>query len=603
MHSPVSSATTASPLKFWLYASLIVLLALLLKIVTLRGEIMMDDRLLITMPDQRGCDTNIADCFQNPLFHLYYRPVLSASFLLGIRLHGTEPFWFHADNLLLHGLGVGVWITLFRRLFCSERTALVAGLLFALHPVQVSVTGFIGGRTDTLALALLGLSLLSLVWTVNVRKTYYIVSLLCFALAVFTKEQIALSVLLLPSLLSMVTPHLTKRQRLLYAAPYALILAFYAIIAKTILPSNFLPRLGIAPSLHTEIIGRTLWYYAKTLTGIAPSAFHQSSLGAWSPNQWQTAVLGYTLLFGWASFYLFHARKELRLKFCWWWVSLTLLPCVNLILTPSQFVAPYRVPLALPGLVGIIALFYTKFAVEHSRTVAKITKATLCVWATLYGLLTLQEAFLWCKEIPVLQTMTRVDPNFLPAHLWLGNAYQQHGQFSQALEEYSGIWNRLRLADISPEQKLIASRERTLRERVWNLCGWSYSAPRFTGWILYQEGRTLLWSGDYAKAIASLKPAFEHDRNEDGIRQSLAYAYIETQQYVLAQNLLFIPSAGKPDALDWQFRGYYFAKQERWEMASDALNRAWEAQPPLDSRARETNRKLFAYVQRRLAQR
>ncbi len=592
------SALSAAPPRpnFWLYASLIVLCAVLLNMATLNGEMIMDDRLLLHNPDERGCDTSVGECFRNPLFHLYYRPVLSASFLLGLLLHGAATFWFHAENLLLHGLAVAVWLGVFRKLLRSDRGALVAGLLFALHPVQAGVTGFIGGRTDTLALVFLGSSLLMLERAINLRKAYYPASLLCFALAAFTKEQSALTILLLPSFLAL-TATLSKRQALYATAPFALIVLAYLLIARTILPPDFIPRLGLSPNLHIEIIGRTLWYYVKNLSGVVPSAFHQSSLGAWSPNQWQTAVLGYAALGGWVLPYFALCRREPRLAFCWRWASLALLPCLNLIPTPSQYVAPFRVPLALPGAAGIAALLFAGWA--EKQRFAKAAKATLCGVATLYALLTLQEALLWRSEVDVLQTMTRVDPDFLPAHLWLGNAYQLREQPLKALEEYASLWKRLNMERLSPDEKMVASREKGVRERVWSLCGWSYAAPRFTGWVLHQEGRTLSAMGDYAGAIAPLTTAFKHDTQNRELRQFLANAYIETQQYPQAQELLLAPLKTPPDAMTYQLRGYLYAKLERWKEANAALERAWEAQPPLDSKARESNRRLFAYVQRR----
>ncbi len=592
-NSPSSPITT--PKNFWFYAVVIALLSLLLKLPTLTGEVMMDDRLLLSMPDQRGCEVSLGECFRIPLFHLYYRPVLSASFLLGVKLHGTAPLWFHAENLVLHFVAVLIWLGVFRKQFRQESTALVAGVLFALHPVQVGVSGFIGGRTDTLALVFSGSALLTLSVRDKTLKASSLISLLCFAVAVFTKEQSGFAVLLIPLLLSF-TSSLTKKQCLFITIPYWGVLVFYLLVAKTVVPPSFLPRLGLSVPLHTEIIGRTLWYYAKTICGLVPNTFHQSSLGAWNPSQWGAALLGYGVLGGWIGFYVRACRKEERLRWCWWWVSLALLPCLNIVPTPSQFIAPYRVPLALPGMVGIVAFYLA----ERNPLSVPVKRGVLLGCILLYGGITWHEALLWRNEIPVLQTMTQVDTDFLPAHLWLGNAYQLREQHTAALQEFTTIWKRLEMSSLSPLQKRNTSKQPPMRSKVWNLCGWSYSAPRFTRWVLQGEGRSLVGLTDYTHAIPTLEVALIGDENNLETLHLLAYAYIESREYSKATTVLVEQIGNRANAMTFHLRGYLYAKQERWQAAQGALQRATTLLPPLDTKTLENNRLLLLYVQQHL---
>ncbi|MEI6223491.1 MAG: tetratricopeptide repeat protein, partial [Deltaproteobacteria bacterium] len=86
-----------------------------------------------------------------------FRPVTTLTFAANYALHGRSPFGYHLVNLLLHVLASLLVLSLTRRL--AEATmpdrapwvALVAGLLFAVHPVHVEAVAPIVGRKELLS--------------------------------------------------------------------------------------------------------------------------------------------------------------------------------------------------------------------------------------------------------------------------------------------------------------------------------------------------------------------------------------------------------------------------------------------------------------------
>lgn len=83
-------------------------------------------------------------------FFEYYRPVAFVSHALDWTLWGAEPFGFHLTNVLLHtGCALLVW-ALGRRLL-DGTAAVVAALLFALHPGSHEAVYWIAARFDLLA--------------------------------------------------------------------------------------------------------------------------------------------------------------------------------------------------------------------------------------------------------------------------------------------------------------------------------------------------------------------------------------------------------------------------------------------------------------------
>src|SRR2546428_3103030 len=77
-----------------------------------------------------------------------YRPLVVATFGLDRLADGSA--WFHAVNVLCHGAAAVVAAALARR-WAGARGALVAGVVFAVHPVHVEAVANVVGRAEPLA--------------------------------------------------------------------------------------------------------------------------------------------------------------------------------------------------------------------------------------------------------------------------------------------------------------------------------------------------------------------------------------------------------------------------------------------------------------------
>ncbi len=77
-----------------------------------------------------------------------YRPLVIAGFALDALVDGT--LWFHAVNLLWHA-GAAVAVAALARRWIDTPGGLVAGLLFAVHPVHVEAVANVVGRAELMA--------------------------------------------------------------------------------------------------------------------------------------------------------------------------------------------------------------------------------------------------------------------------------------------------------------------------------------------------------------------------------------------------------------------------------------------------------------------
>ena len=80
---------------------------------------------------------------------MYWRPAISFSYAVDWTLSGGATVWFHAVNLAAHAaVAVLAFFTLRRWLRGHTLPALLAALVFAVHPTKAESVAWIAGRTD-----------------------------------------------------------------------------------------------------------------------------------------------------------------------------------------------------------------------------------------------------------------------------------------------------------------------------------------------------------------------------------------------------------------------------------------------------------------------
>ena len=121
----------------------------------------------------------------------YYRPLLNLSFRLDYLLWGMNPFGFHLTNVVIHTLVVLLLYVVTRVVFQQRLVAIVASLLFAVHPIHVESVAFVSARTDPPAALFFLLSFLGFYFYLK-RSQWslyaYSLSLMAFVMALMTKE-------------------------------------------------------------------------------------------------------------------------------------------------------------------------------------------------------------------------------------------------------------------------------------------------------------------------------------------------------------------------------------------------------------------------------
>jgi hypothetical protein len=120
---------------------------------------------------------------------VYWRPLVSASYALDWKIGGGAPVIFHLTNLLWSGAcGLLAFFTL-RRWIGALLPALLATLLFVVHPTKAETIAWIAGRTDVMCLVTMLLASAGAARRLRGEKHGLALEIAATALSYMIKEQ------------------------------------------------------------------------------------------------------------------------------------------------------------------------------------------------------------------------------------------------------------------------------------------------------------------------------------------------------------------------------------------------------------------------------
>ncbi|XP_055601161.1 protein O-mannosyl-transferase TMTC1-like [Uranotaenia lowii] len=155
----------------WRGYFLVALIAGLCYLNGIQGDFVHDDIPAITLNRDVLGQSSVAQVFRNDFWgtpmadlssHKSYRPLTTLTFRLNFLTFGLRSVWFHVTNVALHVAAC----VLFTRVCATiaglrNNFALLAGVLFAVHPIHTEAVTGIVGRADVLACVFFLVSLLA----------------------------------------------------------------------------------------------------------------------------------------------------------------------------------------------------------------------------------------------------------------------------------------------------------------------------------------------------------------------------------------------------------------------------------------------------------
>jgi tetratricopeptide (TPR) repeat protein len=166
-------------------AAVIVLAAVLAYLPALRGDFVFDDSILLIEQQLIHAADGLWRIWFTAEACDYY-PVTWTVCWLQWQLWGPHPLGYHIVNILLHAVNAVLVFQVLKRL--EIRGAWLAGLLFAVHPVNVAAVAWISEQKTTLAMLFFLATVLSFLrFERNQRWGWYFLSVGCYLLSLLAK--------------------------------------------------------------------------------------------------------------------------------------------------------------------------------------------------------------------------------------------------------------------------------------------------------------------------------------------------------------------------------------------------------------------------------
>ncbi|HEX7407427.1 MAG TPA: tetratricopeptide repeat protein [Candidatus Binatia bacterium] len=381
-----------------------------------------------------------------------YRPFAVLTFALNERLAPGNTVAYHGVNVLLHaGVAVLVFV-LARRLFGSVRTAQIAAVLFALHPVHTEAVTSLVGRTELLA-ALFGLAAILSMDRADTaahwpaRVSLYLLSLTSFSLALFSKES---ALVVVPLILlfriarrrePLVTGLVTQLGSLDWV-PYALcagvFLFFRYLVVGGLMVNTPTPldnALAFVPwSIRVRSALGILWDYFGLLNFPLVLAADYSYAQVHIIDTWTTPRFVAGLALGVAAGCVIVRDRRPAITFAVAFPFVALSLTSNLLFPVGTIKAERLLYFPSVGWALLVA-----FGFDHLTRVQRYRPIIIGLLAILVGAFALRTWTRnsdWLDDATLYRSMVRSAPNSAKAHYNMGVAFQKEGADAAAIAEF-----------------------------------------------------------------------------------------------------------------------------------------------------------------------
>ncbi|MBN3038163.1 MAG: tetratricopeptide repeat protein [Candidatus Omnitrophica bacterium] len=532
----------------------------------LGGEFIWDDIHLVSENSYIKHLSGVGDIFTKPVrgggakTFGFYRPLQILSYMLEYRLWGLSPQGYHIVNIALHILVALSIFWLLNILFKDYLLSFLAGALFVVHPVHTEAVSYISGRADPLAAFFLVLTLVFYIKHIQEKKYYYFAALLCYLLALLSRE----SALILPALVLLYHFSFRKKLERKEIIPLLAISLVYIFLRLTYLKFPFVHS-GFDANLWQRIPGFfvALSKYLRIL--ILPLGLHMEY------GNLTFALMNPQVLWGLA---LFLALIALLLKeskdrgivfFSIGWFFITLFPSANFY-PLNAYMAEHWLYLPAVGFFLILAKgLEFLFKKRGMRILALLLSITILGF---YSVSTIRQNRYWQSAVSFYETTLRFYVKNPRMYNNLALEYQLQGKNNEAVSlykkaiairpTYAMAYNNMGSAylDMGEEEKALGAYEKAIElkpdyAKAYNNAGNIYSKmgrkdraiatyekakdldPNFVE-VHVNLGNMYYERGDYEKSVAAFKKAIEINPDFAQAYSNLAVVYYYQKKYTLA---------------------------------------------------------------------
>jgi Flp pilus assembly protein TadD len=391
---------------------------------------------------------------------LYYRPLFNLYLLINFQLFHLNPAGWHLLLVIWHTLVTLLVYLLARRLLRDEMTALIAALLFGVHPVHIESVAWISGVTEPMLATFLLASLLGyLRWRdgrapaeegtgetpASSRQAKWLAaSLGLYAMALLSKE----TAMVMPALVFAYEWLFGERAGRLMnavkrAAPFVGLAVVYFILRAIILKAVSVASWQLPVSVTLMTLPSVLWFYLRLLVWpVGLSAFYDT------PYTTQPDASFWAMLVGLVSVALIcclWARTSKPVAYALVVLVLPILPVLNLPVFIEKEIAHDRY-LYIPsiGFVMLVAVAIRKLPYDKLKVAAMPAAqmaAALAVTCA-FAILTVTQNPIWTSDLQLFTRGVEIAPNNDIAVTNLANEFFNRKRVEEAMPLFATVTER-----------------------------------------------------------------------------------------------------------------------------------------------------------------
>jgi len=375
----------------------------------------------------------------NLSFYLRYQPLNSlrhSLYFLIYKVWGLNPLFFHLLGVLFH-LGTVLTIYILLSFLYTPFLGLITALLFSVHPILSETVVWISGNTHA---QYTFFALLSFLFYVLARsrdwfKKYYLISLICFLLALLTTEKSAIFALII-LFFEISRGKLSKNWK--KTLPFFILSGIWAFF---IFSGSVLSKRMIAlesqhyqeGGLHNPLtqIPTSLASYLQLIFWPNKLTLYHSEM-VFSKLQFLLMALATIILLG-AIIYSFINKKY---RFYFFWLSFFIIALLPM-LTPFKIawlVAERYVYLGSLGIFVVVAKGIEKLV--KMKSFKKPIYVLFALIIVVFSIITIRRNMDWKNQDSLWLAAAKTSPLSSQNHNNLGDLYGRRGDFERAAEEF-----------------------------------------------------------------------------------------------------------------------------------------------------------------------
>lgn len=406
--------------------------------------------------------------FTSSLFKFYssrsiniYRPIQTITYLFDYHFWKLDPLGYRLMNILIHILNSFLVYVLIGVIFRDEALSFLTSLFFAICPLHISAVTYISGRADLLVTFFFICSLLLFIKFIqNNGNFYYLGSIICFLLALFSKE----SALIFPLILVSTHKAFQKANDIAYSKksvlnyfPFFIFSLTYVLLRLTVLNFEKEPMPVLQANVYLKIItfSKVLFSYTKLI--FLPINLHMQRTIKIPESILSPYAIIYLIFVIFIFLAIIKTYKQIRNNVIFWslsWFLITLIP----VYFAMQFYRNLSVPedavmmaehwlyTPLVGFFALIVFLILKLIRIKSLNSKKIILriVILPIFISLmffYAYQTIKSNLIWQDKRLFFNEILKYEPHNVLFRQWLAVAYFEKGNIDEALKIYKSLLN------------------------------------------------------------------------------------------------------------------------------------------------------------------